>query len=211
MDDGRTDCDDARLRRHARRYGADDADARRRFCQGGNARGAAAGLSHFRAHARIVAALPSRAQDRRPDARARARPQRHRDDRAHGHPATRADHHRTDADLHRVVVAVRLALCRRHRHHRRALSGLDILRHRVAHRHSPQDERQRYRRECEGNRLAAELRDGEILLGRRPRVRTLRPRNGALRRRPQPRPIRRSRCSMPGRRSFSLRALPPPW
>ena len=37
----------------------------------------------LRAHARAVAALSSRAQDRRPDPRPRARPQRHRDHRAH--------------------------------------------------------------------------------------------------------------------------------
>ena len=45
----------------------------------------------LRAHAPAVAALPSRAQDRRPHPRARARPQRHRDHRAHGDHAARAD------------------------------------------------------------------------------------------------------------------------
>ena len=41
---------------------------------------------HLRPHARTVAALPSGAQDRRADARARARPQRHRRHRADGDP-----------------------------------------------------------------------------------------------------------------------------
>ena len=68
--------DDHRLWRHAHPDGAADAGARRHVRQGGDARGAPARLPHLRAHAPAVAALPSRAQDRRPDARARARPQR---------------------------------------------------------------------------------------------------------------------------------------
>ena len=79
--------DDGRLWRHAHPDGGADAGARRHVRQGGDARGAPARLPHLRAHARTVAALSSRAQDRRPDARARARPQRHRDHRAHGDPA----------------------------------------------------------------------------------------------------------------------------
>ena len=91
---GRADRHDDCLWRHAHPDGGADADARRHLRQGGDARGAPACLPHLRAHARTVAALPSRAQDRRPHARARARPQRHRDHRAHGDPAACADHHR---------------------------------------------------------------------------------------------------------------------
>ena len=61
--------------------------ARRRVRQGRDACGAPARADHLRAHAPAVAALSSGAQDRRPDARAGARPQRHRDHRAHGDPA----------------------------------------------------------------------------------------------------------------------------
>ena len=78
---------------------------------------------HLRAHAPAVAALSSRAQDRRADARARARPQRHRDHRAHGDPAAGADDHRTRADRRRAALAVRLALRRGDPGHRRALHG----------------------------------------------------------------------------------------
>ena len=53
---------------------------------------------HVRAHAPAVAALSSRAQDRRADPRARARAKRHRDDRAHGDAAARAHHHRARPD-----------------------------------------------------------------------------------------------------------------
>ncbi len=126
-----------RLRRHAHADGGADAGARRRVRQGGDACGAAHRLPHLRAHARTVAALPSRAQDRRPDARARARPQRHRDHRAHGDPAAGAHHHRGDAGRRRADGAFRLALRRAHRRHRRALYGLDLQRHRMAHRHPP--------------------------------------------------------------------------
>ena len=140
------------LWRHAHPDGGAHAIARRPVRQGRDARGAPARLPHLRAHARAVAALPSRAQDRRPHARARARPQRHRDHRAHGDPAAVADHHRAGADRRRADVAVRLALRRRDRRHRHGLYGLHLLRHRMAHRHPPQDERQRHRRQHQGDR-----------------------------------------------------------
>ena len=76
--------DDARLRRHAHRDGPAHAMARRHFRQSGDECGAAAGDADLRARASALAALSSRAQDRRADARAGARPQRHRDHRAHG-------------------------------------------------------------------------------------------------------------------------------
>ena len=104
----------------ARADGAVHAVARRHFCPRRHACGAQARLHHLRSHARIVAALSSRAQDRRPDARAGARPHRHRGDRAHGDPAARPDHRRTGADLRRAVLAVRLALRAGGRDHGRA-------------------------------------------------------------------------------------------
>ena len=91
-------------------------DARRRLRQGVDECGAPARLHGVRAHAPAVAALPSRAQDRRADARARTRPQRHRDHRAHGDHAGGADGHRARADRRRAALPVRLAL--RGGHHR---------------------------------------------------------------------------------------------
>ena len=175
------DRDDDRLWRHAHPDGAAHAGARRHLRQGGDARGAAARLPHLRAHAPAVAALPSRAQDRRADPRARARPQRHRDHRAHGDPAAGADHHRARADRRRAALSVRLALRRGHPGDRRLLHGLHLLRDRMAHRHPPQDERQRHRRQRQGDRLAAQLRDGEIFRRRGARGAALRPLDGALR------------------------------
>ena len=84
--------------------------ARRHFRQSGDERGAAAGDAHLRAYAPAVAALSSRAQDRRADAHPRARPQRHRDHRAHGAAAARADHRRAGPDRRRAAVPFRLAL-----------------------------------------------------------------------------------------------------
>ena len=46
--------------------------------------------------------------------------------------------------------------------HRRALHVVHLLRDRLAHRHPPPDERQRHRRQHQGDRLAAQLRDGEV-------------------------------------------------
>ncbi len=118
---GRSRRHDDCLWRHAHPDGGAYATARRHLRQGGDARGAPARLPHLRAHARAVAALPSRAQDRRADPRARARPQRHRDHRADGDPATLAHHHRAGADRRRADVAIRLAL-RRGDHGRPSLS-----------------------------------------------------------------------------------------
>ena len=58
-------------------------------------------------------ALPSGAQDRRAHPRARARPQRDRDHRAHGDHAGGADGDRACADHRRAALPVRLALRRR--------------------------------------------------------------------------------------------------
>jgi len=57
-------------------------------------------------------------KDRRPDARAGARPPRHRGHRADGDPAAGPDHRRGHADHGRAAVAVRLALCAGHHDHR---------------------------------------------------------------------------------------------
>ena len=144
--------DDGRVWRHAHRHGAADAGARRYLRQGGDARGAPARVPHLRAHAHALAALPSRAQDRRADAGARARPQRDRDHRPDGDPAASADDRGACADHRRADVGVRLALRAGDRHHGRALHGVHLLRDRVAHQHSPHDERQRHRRQHQGDR-----------------------------------------------------------
>ena len=155
--------------------------ARRHFRQGGDERGAAAGDHVVQAHAFVVAAVPSGAQDRRAHPRARTRPQRHRDAGAHAAPAARADHRRSRDDRLGAAVSFRLALRGGDRAHGRALCRLHLLGHRVAHRHPPQDERERYRRQRQGDRFAAQLRDGQIFLRRRTRGQALRPLDGALR------------------------------
>ena len=197
---GRAGRHDHRLWRHAHPDGGAHATARRAVRQGGDARRAAARLPHLRAHARIVAALPSRAQDRRPDARAGARPQRHRNHRAHGDPAALAHHHRARADRRRADVEVRLALRAGDHDHCRRLHDLHLSRHRMAHRHPPPHERERHRRQHQGDRLAAQLRDGEIFQRRAARSRALRQVDGALRDRQHRAPIPRSPSSTPGRR-----------
>jgi ATP-binding cassette subfamily B protein len=106
--------------------------------------------------------FPSGAQDRRLDARAGARPLRHRGDRADGDPAVDPDHRRGVAADGRAAVAVRLALRAGHRDHGRDLHVLHLHRDRMADRNPPQDERFRHRGEHQGDRLAAQLRDGEI-------------------------------------------------
>ena len=58
---------------------------------------------------------------------------------------------------------------------------LHLHRDRMADRDSPQDERIRHRGEHQGDRLAAELRDGEIFQRRGARSHALRPFDGALR------------------------------
>ena len=72
---------------------------------------------------------------------------------------------------------------RRHPDHRRGVHVLHLYRDRVADRDPPQDERFRHRGEHQGDRLAIELRDGEIFRCRDARGRALRPLDGALRRR----------------------------
>ena len=72
-----------------------------------------------------------------------------------------------------VVILVTVAL----------LHVVHLLRHRMADRHPPPHERQRQRRQHQGDRLAAQLRDREVLRRRRARGAPLRPLDGALRER----------------------------
>ncbi len=82
------------LRSRAHHHDAAGADARRHVRQGCHACGAQTRAQHLRAHAPPVAALSSRTQDRRPDARIGARPDRHREYHAHGADDAAADHRR---------------------------------------------------------------------------------------------------------------------
>ena len=170
---------DRELWRLARADGGADPVARRHLRAGGDACGAQARLSHLRPHARAVAALSSGAQDRRADAGAGARPLRHRSHRADGDPAAGADHRRGRAADGRAAVAVRLALRGGHHDHRRDLHVLHLCRDRMADRDPPQDERVRHRGQHQGDRLAAELRDGEIFQRRAARGHALRPFDGS--------------------------------
>jgi hypothetical protein len=173
--------DDVGLWRHAHPHGCAHPMARRHFRQGGDERGAAARYAHLRAYASLVTAVPSRAQDRRVDARAGARPQRHRDHRAHAAVAALADHRRVGSGRLGAAVPLRLALSGGDPADGRALCRLYVLRHRMAHRHPPQDERERQRRQRQGDRFAAQLRDRQIFLRRRARGQALRSLDGALR------------------------------
>ncbi len=173
--------DDVGLWRHAHPDGGADAIARRHFRQSGDERGAPPGHAHLRPYAHAVVALSSRAQDRRAHPRSRTRPQRHRDNRAHGALAAGADHRRAGPDRRRAAVPLRLALRRRHHDHGRALYVVHLSRHRMAHQHPPRDEFERHRRQRQGDRFAAQLRDGEIFLRRDARGPALRPLDGALR------------------------------
>ena len=89
--------------------------------------------------------------------------------------------HRARADRRGAALSVRLALRRGHPGDGRLLHGVHLLRHRMAHRHPPPDERQRHRRQRQGDRLAAQLRDREIFQRRGARGQALRPVDGALR------------------------------
>ena len=104
---------DDHLRRAARSDGAVHPGARRAVRRGRDERGAPPRHRGLRPSAPIVAALSSRAQDRRPDARSRARPQRDRDDHPPLDADGGADRRRVRADPRRVPVLVRLALRRR--------------------------------------------------------------------------------------------------
>ena len=110
-----------------------------------------------------------------------------------------------------AAVSLRLALRRRRSADRRALCRLHLLRDRVAHRHSPQDERQRQRRQRQGDRFAAELRNRQILLRRGARSQALRSLDGALRGGERHGPTPRSLCSTPGRPSYSASVCPQRW
>ena len=138
-------------------------------------------LQTFAAHASPVAALPSRAQDRRPDPRARARPQRHRGAVAALRAAAHPDGARVRAGDRHPDLAVRLALCRGRAGDGRDLSRLHLPGDRVAHRDPQAHERVGYRRQHQGGRLAPELRDREVFRRRGARDRALRPLDGALR------------------------------
>ena len=135
----------------------------------------------------------------------------HRDHRAHGDPAAGPDHRRSADDLRRAALSVRLALRGRHLHHRRALHVVHLSRDRVAHRHPPQDERERHRRQHQGDRFAAQLRDGQIFQRRAARDPALRPLDGALRagERAGLRLARRAQCRPGG--DLHRRASPSRW
>ena len=61
------------------------------------------------------------------------------------------------------------------------LSRLHHHRHQLAHRHPPLDERERHRRQHQGDRQPAQLRDGQVFRRRGARGGALRPLDGALR------------------------------
>ena len=169
-----------RLWRHARGDGAAHPVARRDLRQGVDERGAPARHAHVRARALAVAALSSGAPDRRAHARPAARARCDRNHCAHAAAAARADHRRGGSGGLGAVVSFRLAIPRHHRGDGRALHRIHLLGDRVAHRHPPRHEFERQRRQRQGDRLAAQLRDRQIFLRRGTRGAALRPFGGAL-------------------------------
>ncbi len=157
------------------------AGARRHVRQGRDARRAQAGAQHVRAHASAVAALSPGAQDRRADARAGARPARHREHLAHGADDVRADHRRVRAGAGGVRLRVRLALRRDRAGDDRALPVVHGAGHQLAHQDPPHHERERHRGQHQGDRQPAQLRDRQVFRRRGARGAALRPVDGGLR------------------------------
>ena len=155
--------------------------ARRALRQGRPARRAQSRLQHLRPHARAVAALSPAAADRRPVAHHRARRQRHRDDRPLHHPQHAADVSRVRLRRGGHRLPVRLEVPRRRRVTVVALRLVHGEGLRLAHQDPPDDERIRPGRPLQGDRLAAQLRDGQIFRQREDGGDALRPRHGAIR------------------------------
>ena len=74
-----------------------------------------------------------------------------------------------------------------------------VQRHRLAHQDPPHHERERHRRQHQGDRQPAQLRDGQVLRRRGARGAALRPVDGRLRARPASRATPRWPCSTPAR------------
>ncbi len=148
---------DPALRGLARADGGPDASARRDLRRCRDERRAPSRGRCLRPSPRPVDALSPRAQDRRADPRAGARPQRHRDADAHGHAQRRTDRAGILADPRDHVLPVRLALRRHRRNDHRRLSGLYGVGDQLAHRHPPLDERKRFRRQRQGDRTRCSI------------------------------------------------------
>ncbi len=119
--------------------------------------GAPACVPHLRPHAPAVAALSSGAAHRRPVAHHRARHQGHRDDRPLHHAEHGADHPRIRADHRHLRLHLWLEICGRRRRHRLALCLVHGQGQRLAHLDPPRHERQRHRRQHQGDRLACSI------------------------------------------------------
>ena len=161
------------LWRAAHRAGVAHAGARRLVRGRRHACGETPRQRRLRAYARTVDAFSHQPQDRRIDARAGAWTRRDRDAVASGDVVGSADDRRIRAGAGGVSLAVQLDLRIRHGDHDFSLPRLHRARHQLAHQHPPRDERERYRRQCEGHRQPAQLRNGQIFSRRGTRGRTL--------------------------------------
>jgi hypothetical protein len=155
--------------------------ARRGLRAGGAARAQATGAGDVPAYPRAQPALSHHAQDRRaqPDHRARRE--------GGGVPPAlpallrRAADPGTAPDRHRARLGFRHQLSHRAGRHHRALYLVHLRRDRDAGEDPARDERAGHRRQPEGRRQPAELRDGEVFRRRDARGRPLRQRHGGLR------------------------------
>ncbi|MCY1487531.1 hypothetical protein D9M68_212040 [compost metagenome] len=170
----------ARLQSRALAAGRLEPASRCAVCKRWPTRGSPTCLQDLCPHAPALAALPSGAAHRWAFARHRARHQGHRDDRPIHDPEQRADPDRISADGGDLLVGLRFQLSVCDGRHRLAVHLVHGQGERLAHRHSPLDERQRHRRQHQGDRLAPELRDGQIFRQRRDGSPSLRQVDGAL-------------------------------
>ena len=154
---------DHRLWHGARPDDGAQSDPRRVLHQGRPARGARAQQPHLPPLAPAVAALSPGAAHGWPVARHRARHARRRSHHPHGIVAARADHPRAAARVRPARLLLQLDLRADRAGHRRLLHVVHVLGVRAAHRHPPRDERQRHRRQHQGDRQPVELRDRQIL------------------------------------------------
>ena len=178
----------ALLRAHAARERRLHPAPRRRLRAGGAGRPSQARPRELPARPCPQPALPHRAQDRRPQPHHRARGEGRRLPAALPALLHRAARARAGAGGRHPLLRLRRLVPRRGGGHHLALRLVHDPRHRVAARHPRADERARYRRQPEGRRQPAELRDREVLQRRGARGRTATtPRCRATRRR-RPRP-----------------------
>ena len=187
---------DRGLHRRAHPDAGTRAAARRHFRQGAVSRHARGRRFDLRPCPHALAALPSRAQDRRTVARHRARHQGHR------HAAVlRAVQHLSRpcsssafVQRHPAREAFNVVVRARHAGHGRRLCLVHLRHHALAHPVPPRHEPERPGRQHQGGRQPAQLRDGQVFQQRGARDAPLRQVDGEIFAAPRSRRRLRCRC-----------------